>query len=116
MNHLHSYSPPHSPPSMNHHMHNYSPEKLKAKQTKAEQQVDFSVRIVNETSSHLLDPAVAEAAVNVLEALSPSAHNVTKIIVNAKTNQGTPAVGESPAVVDTLLQAEQILIGRKSNN
>lgn len=104
MNHrMQSYSPP----PVNHHMQIHSPEKPKAKRSKAEQQVDFE---------RLLDPEKAEAAMNVLEALSSSALNVTKIIVNAKTNQGTPAVGESPAVVDTLLHAELITIGRKNNN
>ena len=95
--HIQSYSPP----PVNSHMQNYLPEKPKAKQIKAEQQVDFSARIINKTTERLLDPVVAEAAMNVLEALSSSALNVTKIIVNAKTNQGTPAVGESPAVVDS---------------
>ena len=80
--HMQSYSRP----PMNHHMKNYSPDKPKAKRTKAEQQVDFSARIINKTTECLLDPAVAEAAMNVLEALSSSAPNDTKIIVNAKTN------------------------------
>ena len=97
-------------------MQNYSPEKPKAKQSKAEQQVDFSARVINKTTKRLLDPVNAEAAMNVLEALSSSALNVTKIIVNAKTNQGTPAVGELPEVVDTLLHTEQIMIERKNNN
>ena len=98
MNHrMQSYSPP----PVNHHMQIHSPEKPKAKRSKAEQQVDFSARIIKKTTERLLNPVVAEAAMNILEALSSSALNVTKIIVNAKTNQGTPAVGESPAVVDS---------------
>ena len=92
-----------------------SPKKPKAKRSKAEQLEDFSSRCVNETTGRLSeDPLVLEASMKVLDDLSAPGHNVLKTIVGSKTNKGAPAVGESPAVVDTLIKVEQIRIGRKS--
>ena len=57
-------------------------------------------------------PKTKVAAVGVLGKVG-KAGTVANMIVKGKTADGTPAVGESPAIVDALLEAEGI--GLQSN-
>jgi hypothetical protein len=71
---------------------------------------DFNARTVHQVTGYMVDgsPASQQAALGMLENLSSSSNNVSKMIVKSTVDRGTISTSKSQEIAKKLLQAEKL--------
>ncbi len=88
-----------------------SPQKKKQKSSGKAIPADFLSRTVNQVSTHICGtPTTQKAALSVLEDLTKSDNNISKMILSSKAANGTPSYGMLQEVSLLLLQSKKVMM------